>query len=50
MYKKSLHLTQITGDKKPGWIYGTVKIQKEHSLLRPNISQATTFIYELTKH
>ena len=45
----SKKLTKITGEYKPGYLYGTVKIHKPGAPLRPIISQIPTPVYNISK-
>ncbi|XP_076064957.1 uncharacterized protein LOC143038999 [Oratosquilla oratoria] len=47
--RDGLHLQKITGDFRPGYIYGNVKTHKDNNPLRPIISQIPTPTYNLAK-
>ena len=47
--RDGLHLQKITGDFRPGYLYGNVKTHKEDNPLRPIISQIPTPTYNLAK-
>ena len=44
-----VHFREITGDYKPGYLYGNVKVHKEGNPLRPIISQIPTPTYDIAK-
>ncbi|XP_076031926.1 uncharacterized protein LOC143019829 [Oratosquilla oratoria] len=47
--RDGLHLQKITGDFRPGYIYGNVKTHKDDNPLRRIISQIPTPTYHLAK-